>query len=102
MKMPNSSQEPQVSSNSLNQDYKDMVDLCTFKKMEKAKIQNMGLSCIIDNIQIIFNIPNPSQEYPAASKAPIQYWKDMDVLCTLKINIESHSSGYVFIKNHWP
>ena len=34
---------------------------------------------------------NPSQETPASSKAPNQDLKDIDVLCTFKIKIESQN-----------
>ena len=43
----------------------------------------------IDLIQFMIKMPNPSQEPPASSKAPIHDLKDMNVLCTLKIKIES-------------
>ena len=43
----------------------------------------------MSNIQIIIKMQNPSQEPPVSSKAPNQDLKDMDVLCTLKIKIES-------------
>ena len=46
-----------------------------------------------DKIQIKNKISNPSQEPPASSKAPNEDLKDMDVLCTFKIKIESH--GYI-------
>ena len=42
---------------------------------------------------------NPNQEPPASSKAPNQDLKDMDVLCTFKIKIESQDSEYVCIKD---
>ena len=42
-----------------------------------------------DHIQINIRVQNSSQEPPASSKAPYQDLKDMDVLCTNKIKIES-------------
>ena len=51
----------------------------------------MGVSKTIDHIQIKINISNPSQEPPASSKASNQDLKDMDVLCTSKIKIESQN-----------
>ena len=42
-------------------------------------------------IQINIKMPNPSQEPAASSKAPNQDLKDMDVLCTFQINIESQN-----------
>ena len=49
----------------------------------------MGVSKTSDHIQIKIKIPNPSQEPPASSKALNEDLKDMDVLCTFKIKIES-------------
>ena len=40
-----------------------------------------------DHIQTKIKMPNPSQEPPASSKAKDEDLKDMDDLCTLKINI---------------
>ena len=66
----------------------------------------MGISKTNDHIQIKIKMPNPSQEPPASSKAPNQYFKDMGVLCTFKINIGSQNfqhgsnrnSDYIQIK----
>ena len=49
----------------------------------------MGVLKTSDHIQIKFNMPNPSQETPASSKAPNKVLMDMDVICTFKIEIES-------------
>ena len=43
-------------------------------------------------------MPKPSQEPQASSKAPNEDFKDIDVLFTLKINIESQNSEHWFIK----
>ena len=51
----------------------------------------MGVSKAGDHIQIKIKMPNPSQEPPASSKAPNEDLKDMDVLCTFKIKIESQN-----------
>ena len=56
-----------------------------------AKIRIMGISKTNDHIQIKIKMPNPSQEPPASSKAANENLKDMDVLCTFKINIESQN-----------
>ena len=61
--------------------------LCTFK----IKIQSQNLAHANDHIQIKINIPNPSQELPASSKALKDALKDIDVLCTFKIKIENHN-----------
>merc|ERR1711954_432859 len=47
-------------------------------------------------------MPNPSQEPPASSKAPDQDLKDMDVLCTFKIKIESQNLEYWCTKDQQP
>ena len=62
----------------------------------------MGISKTSDYIQIKINMPNPNQEPPASSKAPNEELKDMDVLCTFKIKIESKISDQGCIKDHWP
>ena len=49
----------------------------------------MGVSKTSDNIQIKIKMPNPSQKPPASSKAPNQDLKDMEVLSTFKIEIDS-------------
>ena len=45
---------------------------------------------------------NPSKEPPVSSKAPNQDLKDMDVLCTFKIKIESSNLEYVCMKDQLP
>ena len=47
-------------------------------------------------------MPNPSQEPPTSSKSPDQDLKDMDVLCTFKIKIESQNLNHGCIKDQWP
>ena len=54
----------------------------------------MGVSNTIDYIQIMIKMPNSSKEPPASSKAPNQDLKDMDVLCTFKVKVESQNSEY--------
>ena len=51
----------------------------------------MDISKTSDHIQIKFKMPNPIQEPPASSKAPNEDLKDMDVLCTFKIEIENQN-----------
>ena len=62
----------------------------------------MRISKTSDYIQIKINMPNPSQEPPASSKAPNEDLKDMDVLCTFKIKIESQNLDHGYIKDQWP
>ena len=47
-------------------------------------------------------MPNPSQEPPTSSKAPNEDLKDMGILCTLKITIESQKSEHWYDKDQWP
>ena len=69
------------------------------KSRLRAKIQIMDVSKTSDHIQIKIKMPNPSQEPPAPSKAPNEDLKDMDVLCTFKIKIESQNSDHGCIKD---
>ena len=62
----------------------------------------MGVSKTSDHIQIKIKIPNLCQEPPASSKAPNEDLKDMDVLCTFKIKIESQNLDHGYIKDQWP
>ena len=62
----------------------------------------MGVSKISDHIQIEMEMPNPSQEPPLSSKAPIQDWEDIDIICTFKIKIESQILKHGIIKDQWP
>ena len=47
----------------------------------------MGLSKTSDNIQIKIKMHNPSQEYPASTKAPNPDLKDKGILCIFKIKM---------------
>ena len=60
----------------------------------------MGVSKISDHIKIKIKMPNPSQEPPASPKALNQDLKDIDLLCTFKIIIESQNSEYGCIKDN--
>ena len=62
----------------------------------------MDLSKTSDHINIKIKMPNPSQEPPASSKAPNEDLKDMDVLCTFKIKLESQNSDHGYIIDQWP
>ena len=55
----------------------------------RAKIWNIGVSKTSDYIHIKITMPNASQEPSAPTKAPNKDLKDMDILCTFKIKIES-------------
>ena len=61
----------------------------------------MGLSKISDHIQVKIQMLKPSQEPPAPTKVAYQDLKDMDVLCTFKIKVESQNSDHVYINDQW-
>ena len=51
----------------------------------------MVVSKTSDHIQIKIKMPNSLQEHSASFKALNEDFKDMDVLCTFKIKIESQN-----------
>ena len=59
----------------------------------------MGVLKVSNPIKIKIKMPSPSQESPAPIKAPNQDLKDMDVLCTFKVKIESQNSKHGCIKD---
>ena len=85
--------KPQIRS------YKTWIFFALSKSRQRAEIQIMSLSKTSDHIQIKIKMPNPSQEPPASSKAPGQDLKDMDVLCTFKIKIESQNLDHQYIRD---
>ena len=62
----------------------------------------MGVSKTYDHMQFKIKIPNPSQKPPASSKALNEDLKDMGVLWTLNIKIESQNLVQESIKDQWP
>ena len=60
----------------------------------------MSISKFGDHIEINIKMQKPSQEHPASSRAPNKDVKDMDVLCTFRINIESHNLDPLFTKDN--
>ena len=52
-----------------------------------------------DHIQFNVKRQNSSQEPPASFKAPHEDLKDMDVLCTFKMKIESKNLDHGYIKD---
>ena len=52
-----------------------------------------------DHIQINICMQNPNQEPPVSSKAQNQDLKDMDVLCTFKIKMESQNLEHGYTKS---
>ena len=89
IKIPNLCQVPQSSSEALNQDLEDMDILCTFKI--KIEIQYWEHGYIKDQWQYT----NQDQDVKHQTSPPVspkvlnQDLKEMDILCTFKINIES-------------
>ena len=63
------------------------------KSRQRAKALNMGVSKTSHHFQINIRKIIPSQKPPLLSKAPNQYFQDMDILCTFKIKIESQRHG---------
>ena len=96
IEMPNSNKEAS------NQDLKDMDVLCTFKI--KIESQNSEHMCTKDKLPYVNQDQdaNPSQKAPASSKAPNHDLKDMDVLCSFKIKIESQNLEYGCTKDQRP
>ena len=72
------------------------------KSRKRAKIWDMVVSKTSDHIQIIIKTVNPSQKPPASLKAINVDLKDMDVLFTLKIKIESTNLDHECIRNQRP
>ena len=50
----------------------------------------LGVPKTSNDIQIMMKMPNPSQEPLVSSKDPRQDYKNMEVFCTFKINLESN------------
>ena len=69
--------------------------------MKRAKIWIIGVSKEGEYIQIKIKIQKPSQKHPASFKGPYQNLKDMAVLCTFKIRIESRNLDHGCIKDQW-
>ena len=62
----------------------------------------MSVSKTSDNIQIKIKMPNPIQVPPASSKAPKEDLRDMNVLGTFRIKIESQNSDHGYTKDQLP
>ena len=59
----------------------------------------MGVTKTNGHFPIRLKMTNPLQEPPASSKAPSEDSKDIDVLCTIKIKIESPNMEQVVYKD---
>ena len=71
------------------------------KWWQRENILNMGIQKTIDYIQIKSKMQNPNQEPPMSSKALNKDLKDMDVLWTFKIEIQSQNLDHGCIKDQW-
>ena len=91
VKVQNPSQEPPASSEAPIEDLKDIDVLCTLKIKIENQDSDYGYMKTSYHIQINIKIPNPSQEPPVSSKAPNVDLKEIDVLCTFKIKMESQN-----------
>merc|ERR1711954_440075 len=94
IKMPNPVRNLQHPPKPQMRTQRTWMSFAPSKSRERAKIQIMGVSKTSDHIQIKIKMPNPSQEPPGSSKAPNEDLKDIDVLCTFKIKLESQNSEY--------
>ena len=99
IKIPNPSQEPPASSKAPIRTLMTWMFFAPSKSGERAEIRNLGVSKTNGHFQIKVKMPNPSQEPPAPSKAPNEDLKDMNVLCTLKIKLESTNLDHGCITN---
>ena len=61
----------------------------------------MGISKNSAHNRIKMKIPNPKYKPIASSKVPNQDLKDMDVLCSFKIKIESKNWDHGCFKDQW-
>ena len=98
IKMTNPGQETPSSNKAPNQDLKDKDDLCTFKiKIESQKLVQKSIK-----VQELYPIYDQdaklNQEPPASLLAQDQDLKDIEVLRTFKINLESQNLDQGFIK----
>ena len=99
IQMQNSSQEPPVSSKVPYQDLKDIDVLCIFKiKMES---QNSEYGWNKDQWPYPYQYQDAKAQSWTSSifQSRNQDLKDMDVLCTFKIKIESQNSEYGWTKD---
>ena len=63
-----------------------------FQNQDREPKLGIWVGKTIEHIQTNIGMQNPSQEPAVSSKAQYQDLKNIDDLCTLKINIESQNS----------
>ena len=102
IRMPNPSQEPPAPHQSPKLRLKGHGCSLYLKNQDRAKIWIMNVSKTSYHIQINIKMQNSSQEPPASSKTPNKDLKDMDVICTFKITIESQNSKHGCTKDLCP
>ena len=95
IKMPNPSQAPPKTH---MRPLRTLMIFAPSISRQRAKIWTMDIPKTSDHIQIMIKMPNSSQEPPASFKAQNEDLKDMDVLCTFKIQIESPNLDHGCIK----
>ena len=81
---------------------KDMDVLCTFKI--KIESQNSDHGCLKEQWKRTKKDqdPKPQSETSSILQTPNEDLKEMGVLCTFKIKIESLNLDHGFIKDKWP
>ena len=71
--------------------------LCNYKTKIESQHSKHGISKTSVHMKFKIKKPNPSQEPPASYNAPNHDLKDIDVLCTFKIKMESQNLEHEFI-----
>ena len=102
IQMPNPSQVHLASSKGPNEDLKDMEVFCNFKIKIESQIRIMVVAKNRDHIQIKIQMPNPSQEPSASSKAPNEDLKGHG--CSLHLLNQDREQKFKSwcIKHQWP
>ena len=99
IKVPNPSQEPPESSKAPNEDLKDMDNLLHLQNQDrepKFRPWTYQRPVIISKSRSRCQTPIRNIKHP---EAPNEDIKDMNVLCTFKIKIESQNSEHGCIKD---
>ena len=98
--MPTPSEEPHSSSKTRIEDLKVINFLCTFKiEIER---QNLDHEWIKDQWPYTNQDQYAKPKTQTSNNLKISKLKDMGVLCTFKIKIESQNLEYGYTKDQWP